>query len=295
MNGAGTAGVRERLAGLRAGEVLEVAGREELGRTPREVIAAVGEIRRRGGGLRSRREGLDTTAPGGDAVFRVFGGLDELGRAAISAGTSDGLAAARARGKRLGRPPVLTADQLAEVRALLARPDSTVAGVARQLGVSRSTLYKYLPDSRRAGQAGSPSGPVGEAEQAGMPGAHLAPYLARPGRRVLVIDDLAGLRGPAAGSAELPLRLFWSLPGHQFDLDDTDMRRWYYQTVLREASRADDLANYLDAGTLVRLWPELFLPAGVRRAWEERHPSLRPGTRGADGQGADVQGAGMSA
>jgi transposase-like protein len=277
MNGTGTADARERLAGLRAGGVLEVAALAALGRTPREVIAAVSEIRRRGVELRSRQEGLDTTAPGGDAVFRVFDGLDELGRAAISAGTSDGLAAARARGQRLGRPPALTAEQLAEVRQLLGRPDNTVAGVARQLGVSRSTLYKYLPDTRRAGRAATPDG---EAERAaGTPGAHLAPYQARPGRRALVIDDLAGLRGPVTGRVELPLRLFWSLPGHQFDLADRDMRLWYYQTVLREASRAGDLADYLDAGTLGQLWPELYLPAGVRRAWEERHPSLRAGAR----------------
>jgi transposase-like protein len=277
MTGTGMADVAERLAGLRAGEVLEVASLDELGRTPREVIAAVGEIRGRGAGLRSRREELDTTGPGGDAIFRVLGGLDELGRAAISAGTSAGLAAARARGKRLGRPPALTPEQLAEVRELLARPDSTVSGVARQLGVSRSTLYKYLPDPRRAGRADGtgqePAPALGR--EPGQPGAHRSPHQARPGRRALVIDDLAGLRGPVTGRVELPLRLFWSLPGHQFDLQDQDMRLWYYQTVLREATRADDLAGYLDAGTLERLWPELYLPAGVRRAWEERHPSLR--------------------
>jgi transposase-like protein len=290
------AGAHGRLAGLRAGEVLEVAGLEELGRTPREVIAVVGEIQRRGGGLRSLREGVDTTGPGGEAVFRVLAGLDALGRAAISAGTSEGLAAARARGQRLGRPPALTAEQLGEVRALLARPESTVAGVARQLGVSRSTLYKYLPDTRRASSpsgtsevtgVGGPAGvggPDAEAEvrraaEGERAGAHLAPYLARPGRRALVIDDLAGLRGPVTGRVELPLRLFWSPPGHQFDLTDRDMRLWYYQTVLREATRADDLAGFLDAATLERLWPELYLPAGVRRAWEERHPSLRPGAR----------------
>jgi transposase-like protein len=280
MTGTGMAGAAERaaerVAALRAGEVLEVASLDELGRTPREVIAAVGEIRGRGAGLRSRREELDTTGPGGDAIFRVLGGLDQLGRAAISAGTSAGLAAARTRGKRLGRPPALTAEQLAEVKALLARPDSTVAGVARQLGVSRSTLYKYLPDARRARQApavGQQPGLAGR-PASGQAGAHLAPYQARPGRRALVIDDLASLRGPVTGRVELPLRLFWSLPGHQFDLADLDMRLWYYQTVLREATRADDLAGYLDAGTLERLWPQLYLPAGVRRAWEERHPSL---------------------
>ena len=45
--------------------------------------------------------------------------------------------------------------------------------------------------------------------------------------------------------------------------------------MLREASRPDDLTAYLDGPTLVRLWPELYLPKGVRQAWEERHPSLR--------------------
>jgi hypothetical protein len=53
------------------------------------------------------------------------------------------------------------------------------------------------------------------------------------------------------------------------------MRLWYYQTVLREASQAEDLSAYLNAATLVSLWPDLYLPRGVRRAWEEQHQSLR--------------------
>jgi hypothetical protein len=90
-----------------------------------------------------------------------------------------------------------------------------------------------------------------------------------------VAADLADLHGPADGLAELPLRLFWSIPGHRFDLGDPDARRWYYETVLREASRAEDLSAWLDGATLTRLWPELYLPKGVRRAWEEQHPPLR--------------------
>jgi DNA invertase Pin-like site-specific DNA recombinase len=258
--------LRACLDALRPGDVLVVPSLDQLGRTRPDLIAAVEEVRRRGAGLRSLREDLDTTAPGGAVIFRVFAGLADFGRAAISAGTSDGLAAARARGKRLGRPPALSPDQLREVRELLLRPENTVSGVARQLGVSRSTIYKYLPDVRPAG----PPTPGGRPAAA-----HLAPYQARPGRRVLVIDDLADLRGPAAGRVELPLRLFWSLPGHRFDLGDPDERLWYYQTVLREASRADDLTAYLDGAALVRLWPDLYLPRGVRRAWEDHHPSLR--------------------
>jgi hypothetical protein len=91
----------------------------------------------------------------------------------------------------------------------------------------------------------------------------------------LVAANLADLHGPVSGGVELPLRLFWSVPGHRFDLDDPETRGWYYETVLRESSRPDDLTTYLNGDTLIRLWPDLFLPKGVRRAWEEAHPALR--------------------
>jgi DNA invertase Pin-like site-specific DNA recombinase len=249
------------LESLHGGDTLVVTSLDQLGRSQRELIATVQDVRRCGAGLRSLREGLDTTAPGGDAIFRVFAALVDFGRATVAAGTSDGLAAARASGKRLGRPPALTQEQLREVRALLLRPEQTISSVARAVGVSRSTIYKYLPADER------------------VPAAHLAPYQARPGRPVLVIDDLGDLRGPVSGTVELPLRLFWSLPDHRFDLDDPDLRLWYYQTVLREASRPADLTAYLDAGTLVGLWPDLYLPKGIRRAWEEQHPALRTPVR----------------
>jgi hypothetical protein len=105
--------------------------------------------------------------------------------------------------------------------------------------------------------------------------AFLSRHLSRPGKRALVATDLAALHGPIEGVVELPLRLFWSLPDHRFDLEDPDTRRWYYETVLREASRPEDLTAYVDGATLIQLWPDLFLPKGVRRAWEEKHPSLR--------------------
>jgi hypothetical protein len=100
-------------------------------------------------------------------------------------------------------------------------------------------------------------------------------YQSRSGRTAVVAPSLADLRGPAQGTVELPLRLFWSCPGHTFDLGDLDMRLWLYQTVLREASRPEDLTTYLDGDTLIALWPDLYLPLGVRQAWEDAHPLLR--------------------
>jgi len=90
---------------------------------------------------------------------------------------------------------------------------------------------------------------------------------------VLVAGSLADLRGPVHGTVELPIWLFW-FPDRTFDLDETGMLPWMYQIVLREASRAEDLA-YLDEDMLIALWPGLFLPKDVRQAWEERHPALR--------------------
>jgi hypothetical protein len=102
---------------------------------------------------------------------------------------------------------------------------------------------------------------------------HVSGYQARPGRRALVIADLGDLRGPAGGTVELPIWLFWQ-PNRTFDLDDPAIRRWVYQIVLREASRPEDLTEYLNGEVLRALWPDLSLPRGVRRAWEELHPAL---------------------
>jgi hypothetical protein len=101
------------------------------------------------------------------------------------------------------------------------------------------------------------------------------PYQARPGRRVLVVRDLANLRGPASGTVTLPLRLYWSPPGRVFDLDDPFMLRSMYQIVLGEAIRAEELTAYLNRDVLLVVWRDLYLPKGVRRAWEELHPALR--------------------
>jgi DNA invertase Pin-like site-specific DNA recombinase len=83
-------------------------------------------------------------------VFQIFGALAEFERQVIRERTVAGLAAARARGKRGGRPPALTAKDLAAAKALLGDPAITVEEVARRLGVGSSTLYRHLPGGRGA-------------------------------------------------------------------------------------------------------------------------------------------------
>src|ERR1700722_3437055 len=110
-------------------------------------------------------------------------------------------------------------------------------------------------------------------------------YEARPGRDAVVAASLMDMHGPDGGIAELPLRLFWRSRDRSFDLGDPEMARCLYETVLREATRPDDLAAYLNGETLVRIWPRLFVPKGVRRAWEDRHPALRAARTAAAGAG----------
>jgi prevent-host-death family protein len=116
---------------------------------------------------------------------------------------------------------------------------------------------------------------AGLADASADPAARRAAYQARPGRAALVAASLADLAGPAHGVVELPLRLFWSAPDRTFDLDQPSMLSALYETVLREASRPGDLTSYLNGEILVAVWPDLFLPKGVRHAWEDRHPELR--------------------
>jgi len=99
-----------------------------------------------------------------------------------------------------------------------------------------------------------------------------ARYQSRPGRRAVVDASLAELQGPTHGTVELPIWLFWH-PDRTFDLDEPGMLPWMYQVVLREAGSTEDLA-YLNGELLIALWPDLYLPKGVRQAWEDQHPEL---------------------
>ena len=99
-----------------------------------------------------------------------------------------------------------------------------------------------------------------------------ARYHSRPGHRAVVAASLADLQGPTHGTVELPIWLFW-YPDRTFDLDEPGMLPWMYQVVLREAGSAEDLAH-LNGELLIALWPELYLPRGVRQAWEDQHPEL---------------------
>jgi hypothetical protein len=98
----------------------------------------------------------------------------------------------------------------------------------------------------------------------------------RPGKRAVVVTDLSCLHGPDSGTVVLPHWVYWSPAGHEWNLGDPEQARSMYEHVLNNVTEASDLTGFLNAGTLAAIWPELWLPKGLRAAWEEYHPQLRP-------------------
>ena len=147
--------LHDALEFARSGDTLIVWKLDRLARSMKQLIETVENLRVRGIGFRSLNEALDTTTAQGRLVFHMFGALAEFERSLIRKRTQAGLAAARRLGRRGGRPPKLTEDDLDAARALLANPDIGVTQIAHRLGVSPATLYRYIPAARTANTPGA--------------------------------------------------------------------------------------------------------------------------------------------
>jgi DNA invertase Pin-like site-specific DNA recombinase len=146
--------LHDALEFARSGDTLIVWKLDRLARSIKQLIETVENLRVRGIGFRSLTEALDTTTAQGRLVFHMFGALAEFERSLIRERTQAGLAAARRLGRKGGRPPKLTEDDLDAARALLANPDIGVTQIAHRLGVSPATLYRYMPAARTANSPG---------------------------------------------------------------------------------------------------------------------------------------------
>lgn len=126
----------------RTGDTLAVVRLDRLGRSLTELLATVEMLRSRGIDLLSLEEKINTGSAAGELVFHVFGAIAHFERRLIAERTKDGIAAARARGRRPGRQP-LDADKIAAALKLVQAGLSPTAA-ARQVGLGRSTVYREL-------------------------------------------------------------------------------------------------------------------------------------------------------
>jgi DNA invertase Pin-like site-specific DNA recombinase len=90
------------------------------------------------------QEAIDTTTSGGKLVFHIFGALAEFERNLIQERTRAGLAAARARGKKGGRPKVLDEEQIKLLIRLYNERELSIKEICRMMNISKPTLYNYL-------------------------------------------------------------------------------------------------------------------------------------------------------
>ena len=129
---------------LREGDTVVVWRLDRLGRSLRHLLEVVGDLEARGVGFKSVTEGLDTSTAGGKLVFHLFASLAEFERSLIIERTQAGLAAARARGRKGGRPSKMTPQKLEVARTMYDSKSHSLAAIAETVGVSRATLYRAL-------------------------------------------------------------------------------------------------------------------------------------------------------
>ncbi|NIC39257.1 recombinase family protein [Halomonas desiderata] len=141
---------------LRDGDTLVVWKLDRLARSLKDLVELIHELNERGVGFRSLTEAIDTTSAGGKLVFHIFGALAEFEHSLIRERTLAGLAAARARGRKGGRRPVMSAADVRKAAAMLVDPEITKTEVAKHFGVSRVTLNASLEREGLAKAANHP-------------------------------------------------------------------------------------------------------------------------------------------
>ncbi|MFM0029711.1 recombinase family protein [Paraburkholderia madseniana] len=136
------------LKALREGDTLVVWRLDRLGRNLQDLIHIVNALEERGVKVRSVKESIDTGGPAGKLVFHLFAALAEFERGLVRERTLAGLEAARARGRKGGRPTLLDTKQQRAALAMMNNREMSVAEISRHFNVSRSTLYNMQTASR---------------------------------------------------------------------------------------------------------------------------------------------------
>lgn len=142
------------LKSLRAGDTLVVWRLDRLGCSLSELVRIVAELEDKGISFESITEKIETAGNAGKWMSYVFAALADFERNLIRERTRAGLVAARARGRAGGRKPKLDAQQISEIRRLMADPNIPVSQIAERYKVSRTTLYKVAPRSSAATSSG---------------------------------------------------------------------------------------------------------------------------------------------
>lgn len=142
-------GLTRALEMLREGDTLVVWKLDRLGRSVKQLVDMVGELHKRGIQFKSLTDAIDTGTPAGRFFFHVMASLAEMERELIIERTRAGLDAAKQLGRKGGRKPKMTSSKIESAKKLLAS-GIPPRDVAKDLGVSVPTLYRWLPASKHS-------------------------------------------------------------------------------------------------------------------------------------------------
>jgi DNA invertase Pin-like site-specific DNA recombinase len=140
-------GLEACLKSLREGDTLIVWKLDRLGRNLRHLVNTIHDLMERKIGFRvlsGQGANIDTTTAGGRLVFGIFAALAEFERELIRERTIAGISSARARGRNGGRPYKMTPAKLRLAQAAMAKRDTKVGDLCKELGVTRQTLYRFV-------------------------------------------------------------------------------------------------------------------------------------------------------
>ncbi len=143
------------LKALRPGDTLVVWKLDRLGRDLRHLVNVVHDLNTREVGLRvltGQGVAIDTTTAQGKLAFGIFAALAEFEREQISERAKAGLESARARGRKGGRPFKMTPAKVRLAAASMSRPDTSVAELCKELGITRQTLYRHVSPAASSGR-----------------------------------------------------------------------------------------------------------------------------------------------
>ena len=135
---------------LREGDTLVVWKLSRLARSMTQILKTAGDMDERGIALKVLTQNIDTTTPEGRLFFHMTAAFDEFQRELIVENTKAGLAAARKRGRRGGRPSALNEKTLKHAETLLKDTENYpfIGDVIDQLSIGRTAFYRYFPPDR---------------------------------------------------------------------------------------------------------------------------------------------------
>jgi DNA invertase Pin-like site-specific DNA recombinase len=132
---------------LRKGDSVVVWKLDRLGRSLRDLIDLISKMKDMGVTFVSIQDSIDTNTATGRFTFNIFASLAEFEREIISERTKAGLSAARARGRKGGRPAGFSKETISKIKAvkvLYDKEDKTMKEIGEVLSISRATAYRFL-------------------------------------------------------------------------------------------------------------------------------------------------------